>query len=91
MREQERGEGERQETPSEERSNGQDLTERGKRQQKSVFFSSDRRDMAENNTNLFLEILPSFDAGELFLTSLLFSPFHLFSCGCYDLHCLGAN
>lgn len=29
--------------------------------------------MAENNTNLFLEILHSFDAGEyFFLTSLLF-------------------
>lgn len=44
----------------------------------SVFFSSDRTDMAENNTNLLLEILQSFDAGELFLTSLVFS-FFIFS------------
>ena len=74
MREQERGEAERQETPAREKCNRHDLTEEGreKREQRqtgnqSVLFSSERiKVMAENNTNLFMEILHSFDAGKYF-------------------------
>lgn len=76
MREQERGEVERQETPSEEKSNRQELTvekkgdEAAKDRLNTSLSSSplteQKKVMAENSTNLFLEILQSFDAGRFF-------------------------